>query len=575
MAGFADLGNQFKAMYNNFTIGQKVSIVIMIILVSVVFGSLVFWAGRPEFQTLYTKLSPEDAQSVVSDIEGKVKYQLKDNGSTILVPREAIYKLRLDLASKGLPKGGVVGFEIFDKTSFGMTDFTQRVNFKRALEGELTRTISNLDAVNTAKVLIAIPEKTLFSDDNKEPSSSVVLGLRQPGALSKKQVQGIVYLVSSSVEGMLPNNISVIDTAGNILYKGSSDSEAELASTQYEFKKQYESNLEKKITSMVEKVVGLNKSVVMITASFDFNAVNKTEEIFDPEGVVVISEQRSTDVSTNQSGAPGGTPGVRGNIPTTEAGGAAGSSAASTGKKTNETINYEVSKTVKSTKEAVGELQNLSISLIVDGVYKEQAVEAAEGAEAATGETKLAYAPRTDDELDQIRTLVMSAVGYNEDRGDQINVESMQFSKQQVDVVQAGILPEKAEDGIMKKLTRYAFPAVTLILIILFVIRPMTKWMTSVPAVSVSAGGGMPMAVAGMGGTAEAAPMRPPGKSAEEIERDLDAQVKAVEAEIAGEGQQVTDEVKRKQAIRSRLSRMSDNDPESVAQLLKTWIHED
>jgi flagellar M-ring protein FliF len=569
MAGFTDLGNQFRALYSSFTIGQKVSIVIMIILLAVVFGLLSLWAGRPEYHVLYTKLSVEDAQSVISDIEGKIKYELRDGGTTILVPQESLYKLRLDLASKGLPKGGVVGFEIFDKSAFGVTDFAQRVNYKRAIEGELTRTIMQLDSVSSAKVIIAIPEKSLFTEDKEVPSSSVVLGLQRPGALSKSQVQGIVYLVSSSVEGLLPSNITVIDTKGNILYKGSSDSEAELASTQYEFKKQYESNLEKKIISMLEKVVGVNKSVAMVSAEFDFAAVNKTEEIFDPEGTVVISEQRSSDTSSNQSATPAGTPGVRTNIPTTETA-AGGRAAASTGKKTSETINYEVSKTVKSTKEAVGELTKLSISLMVDGVYRKATKE--EAATAVPGTEGLIYSPRSEDELEQIRALTMSAVGFDEERGDQIEVESMPFQKAQVEVVQAGMAPPEEGEGIWPRMGKYAFSVVIMLLVILFVVLPLTKWMTQVPKMPVSPEG-LPVSV-GAGIITEAPRVRGPIKTAEEIEDEREAEVRALEAEIAGESK-VPEGAKRKQAIKSRLSRMTDKDPDSVAQLLKTWMHED
>lgn len=573
MAGFADLGNQFRAVYSNFTIGQKVSIVIMLVLLGVLFGSLMFWAGRPELHVLYSKLSPEDAQSVVSDLEGKVKYQLKDNGTTVLVPKDAVYKLRLDLASKGLPKGGVVGFEIFDKATFGVTDFTQRVNYKRAIEGELTRTITQLDTVSSAKVIIALPEKTLFTEEKEEPSASIVLGLSRAGALSKNQTQGIVYLVSSSVEGLAPGKITVIDTSGRILYKGSSDTEAELASTQYEFKKQYETNLEKKISSMLGKVIGANKSVAMVSAEFDFAAVNKTEEIFDPEGVVVISEQRSSDTTSNQTSAPAGVPGVRGNIPPTAAAAGGARAATSTGKKSSETINYEVSKTVRSTKEAVGELTKLSISLIVDGVYKE--AEAAEGEEAGA-EKKLVYSPRSDEALEQIRVLVMSAVGFDEERGDLLEVESMQFMKDQVEAIEGKVAVEEKE-SIWQNLGKYAFSAVVILLVILFVVMPLTKWMSQVPQVPMAGMptvAGAPAGITGVMAAAEPQGVRMPGRTAEDIEREREAEVKALEAEIAGEST-IPEGAKRKQAIKSRLSHLTDKDPDSVAQLLKTWMHED
>ena len=564
MAGFADLGNQFKMLYDNFTIGQKVSIVIMMFLLAVVFGTLIFWAGRPEFQVLYTKLSPEDAQTVVAEIEGKVKYELRDNGTTVLVPSESLYKLRLELASKGLPKGGVVGFEIFDKTAFGLTDFTQRVNYKRAIEGELTRTIMQLDSVHSAKAMIAVPQKRLFDEDKKHTTASVVLGLRTPGALSKSQVQGIVFLVSSSVENLKPGNITVIDTKGNILFKGSADSETEMASTQYEFKKNYETNLEDKIISMVEKVVGVDKAVAMITADFDFDVVKKTEETFDPDRVVVLSEQRTTETSENVNPAPSGVPGVGSNIPTTEAVGGE-KEATSTAKKTSETINYEVSKVVKSTKETVGNLLSLSISLIVDGIYKEVAEEG--GEEGAKAEKKFEYSPRSDEELDKISALVKSAVGFNEERGDQIEIESMQFQKAEIETPALSIFKEEGKD-IWSRIGKYAASGVIALLVILFVIRPMTKWISQVPKVVMTEGEMMRPA-----GATRAAPRRT-GRTAEDIEREMEMEMKDLEAEIAGESK-MPEGVKRKQAIKHRLSRLADKDADSVAQLVKTWIHED
>jgi flagellar M-ring protein FliF len=570
MAGFADLGNQFKLLYDNFTIGQKVSIVIMLFLLAAVFGSLIFWAGRPEFQVLYTKLSPQDAQTVVSEIEGKVKYELRDNGTTVLVPGESLYKLRLELASKGLPKGGVVGFEIFDKTAFGVTDFAQRVNYKRAIEGELTRTIMQIDSVDSAKAMIAIPEKRLFDEEKKETTASIVLGLRSQGALSKSQVQGIVYLVSSSVEDLKPGNITVIDTKGNLLFKGRADTEAELASTQYEFKKYYETNLEEKIKAMVEKVVGVDKAVAMVSAEFDFDVVNKTEEVFDPDRVVVLSEQRSTETSDSKSPAPSGTPGVGSNIPPTAAGGA-GKEATSTSKKTSETINYELSKVVKSTKESVGNLLKQSISLIVDGVYKEIVEEGGEGKEGEEGEEvkkKFEYSPRSIEELDKISALVKSAAGFNEERGDQIEIESMQFQKAEIGIPAAVSIFKEEGKGIWYQFGKYAVTGVIALFVILFVIRPMTKWISQVPKVVMSEGEMMRP-----GGVTRAAPRRT-GRTAEDIEREREMEMKDLEAEIAGESK-MPEGAKRKQAIKHRLSRLADKDADSVAQLVKTWIHED
>ncbi len=580
MAGFSDLGSQLKALYDNFTIGQKVSIVIMVLLLTVVFGGLIFWAGRPEYHTLYSKLTPEDAQSIVSNIEGKVKYELRDNGTTILVPKKSIYKLRLDFAAKGLPKGGVVGFEIFDQTQFGVTGFAQRVQFKRALEGELTRTIMNLSTVNSAKVMITMPEDKVFEDEQEASTASVVLGLARSGSLSKNQVQGIVHLVSSSVEGLMPGNITVIDISGNILYKGSKDSEAELASNQYEFKRLYEKNLQKDISNMIDKIVGANKSVVMVSAKFDFDVVNKTEEIVDPEKVAVLSEQRSSETTDSSTGSPGGVPGVRGNVPPTAGGATSERSASNTGKKSSETINYEVSKLVKNTRESVGDLANISVSLLVDGKYKE--APAGSEAKPAEGETppppEREYIPRTEEELERISALVKGAIDFDEARGDQVTIENMQFQTTQAPVVMAGMAAESMTKSIWEQVSKYVAPAIMLIVVLLFVIRPMMKWMTQVPTVALPEG--QMFASVGPGGQAGVAPLSPEeaalasAKSADDIDNKLAREVMELEAEIAGESK-MPEGAKRKQAIKHRIERLADKDPESISQLLKTWIHED
>ncbi len=259
---------------------------------------LIVWSNRIEFQPLYYNLSQEDAGMVVEELkEQKIPYRLTASGKTVMVPAGRVYDLRLDLASRGVPSGGGVGFEIFDRTDLGTTEFVQKLNYQRALQGELSRTINQFAEVEQSRVHITLPEKTLFLEDEQKPTASVVLKLRRKGALKEKQVQGIVHLVSGSVEGLPTENITIVDVDGNVLSAATSD-EANLAGltgSQQEFQNELEAGLEKRVQTMLERVVGKGSAIVRVTANLDFMQEEKTEEIYDPDSAVIRSEQRSDE----------------------------------------------------------------------------------------------------------------------------------------------------------------------------------------------------------------------------------------------------------------------------------------
>jgi flagellar M-ring protein FliF len=361
---------QVRQLWDGLTATQRVVLIAVTAGLLVGFASLAFWAGTPEYAVLYGRLGALDAAQVVEKLaDDGVPYRLADGGATVLVPADRVYDVRLTLAGEGIPQGGVVGFEIFDQTGFGMTDFAQKVNYNRALEGELTRTIGRLTGVEGARVHLVVPERRLFEEEERPASASVVLQLAPARQLGAKQIEGVVYLVSSSVEGLDPDGVTVVDTRGTVLYQVDGEEGGLLAGNQLEFKQAYEKDVERRVRDMLERVLGAGAAVVKVAAQFDFDRVEETSETFDPEGVVVRSEERASESATGVAG-PTGVPGVASNVGSVTEGTTAGESGG-TSTRESETVNYEVSKTVTRIQRTQGALSRLTVAVAVDGTYRE------------------------------------------------------------------------------------------------------------------------------------------------------------------------------------------------------------
>lgn len=366
--------------------------------------ALTGYVGRVNYTALYSNLEPSVAGEVIEYLESnKIPYEISSGGQVIMAPDDQVYKIRMSLASQGLPGGGVVGYSLFDEMNFGMTEFLQKVNYKRAIEGELTRSILEINQVKAARVHIVIPKDRLFSKDQKETTASVLLKL-STGELTTRQMAGIKHLVSSSVEGLSPSNISIIDYNGNLLSDDNQDDPlASLSSSQLQARKQIEHYLEGKAQSMLDNVLGAGKSVVRISAQLDFTQVERTNELYDPNGAVVRSEERSEQSTNSSEMVPEQT------------------SESSEGSK-RETIitNYEIPKTIERVVSNVGMIERLSVAVMLDGV--EEMIEDDEG------NLVPSYSLRPQDEIDRLTAIVKSAVGYNVDRNDQIEVFNLNFN---------------------------------------------------------------------------------------------------------------------------------------------------
>jgi flagellar M-ring protein FliF len=425
------------------------------------FAALISVANKTDFRPLFANLTSEDAGEIVKKLkEQKVPYQISDDGKAVLVPSDKVYELRLSLAGEGLPQGGGVGFEIFDRKNFGMTEFVQKLNYQRALQGELSRTIAQIAGVESARVHLALPEKTLFKESEKPATASVVLKMRSNRGLREGEVQGVVHLVASSIEGMDPENVTVLDSRGKVLSKNSpTDAVSKLSGARAETQRLFEKAQEDKLQSLLDKVVGSGRSVARVSANFDFKQVEKYEERYDPETAAVRSEQRSEEKGGTTTTASG-MPGVQSNLNKAPASG----SSSGGGTKSDETLNYEVSRSTARITEPAGNLSKVSVAILVDGSYNL--------APGAKPDAKPKYQPRSPEELQKIEALVKSAVGFNAERGDQVTVANIPFQETGEGAPDAA---KWYDAPIVQTLLKNGLIAMGFLALLLFVIRPLLK----------------------------------------------------------------------------------------------------
>jgi len=366
---------------------------------------------------LFANLAQDDASSIVSWLkEHKIPYEIQGGGGSVYVPSDQVYETRLELAGSGLPQGGGVGFEIFDKQSLGITDFVQKVNYLRAMQGELSRTIVSLSPVAAARVHLALPQKRLFKSQQQPATASVVVKLVNGARLQESQVRGIVNLVAGSVEGVEPEYVTVVNAAGKVLSKRPEEGlDGPMTPGMLEYQRAVERQMEKRAQDMLDRALGTDNSLVKVTAVLDFSQVSKIEELYDPKSAVPRSEQTQEQKEIGAGGV-GGVPGVQSNL---GGGTASGGSSSPSSSNSAETTNYEISKVVNRTVAPVGTVKHLSVSVLVSDVM----AEASDG-----GEKKLE--PRSEQELRTIEKMVQSALGIDSGRGDQINVVSMPFANE-------------------------------------------------------------------------------------------------------------------------------------------------
>ncbi len=386
-------------IFNKLSIQQRLLMGGLVIITVLLLVFVLFIFNEPNYTVLYSKLSQEDAGKVVEYLNAqKIVYKVDDNDQTIKVPKDKVYEARLALAGKGVPSTGIIGYEIFDKNTMGMSDFLQKLNFKRALEGEISRTIIQQAGIEGARVHIVLPARSVFKDEQKDPTASVVLKLSGNADLSKGSISAISHLVASSVEGLKPDKVTIVDTKGTLLSSVSDGGTGGFTGKQYEIKSAVETYLSGKAQSILDNVIGYGNSVVKINADIDFNQVEKTMELYDPETQVAISEQMVKSESGGKSVSDS-------NVVTT----------------VNSTTNYEVSKTIEKVVEGAGNIKRITLAAVINNVSKE----------VKTGnETKIVTEPRSEEQLKKLEQIISQSVGINPTRNDLVSVVSMPFETQ-------------------------------------------------------------------------------------------------------------------------------------------------
>lgn len=471
-----DIGNQVHAVFKSMSAGKLISLTVLV--VATVWGLvvLVSWSGRPEFMPLYTRLSAEDAGEIVGRLRDmKIQYKLSHDGSTIQIPREKIYDVRLDFAAEGLPRGSGIGFEVFDEAKLGMTEFVQNINYQRALQGELSRTITQLAEVESCRVHIVIPARSVFIEEDEPATASVILKIHNGRWINKDQVQGIVHLVGSSVPRLSPQNVTVVDQNGKLL-AGVQDeaSVSKVSSNQLEFQKRKERLLEQSVLSMLEQVLGHDKAIVRVSCDLDFIQQESTEELFLPDNQVVRSEQLSSEASSKADPGSIGIPGMASNINKNDASTKKTATPNSFQKQDN-TRNYEIGKMTSRKILPVGKLKRLSVAVIVDGKY-----ETVVKGKGDKQHEEIVYVARSVEEISTLESIVKRAVNFDDSRGDMVEVANIPFSTDKL-----LSMPETSGMNlVMDKLRaygsyiKYIMGGLFVLFTFIFIIRPLIRWLT-------------------------------------------------------------------------------------------------
>ncbi len=536
-----------------------------------VIAFFIFMAARfsqPQLALLYRGLDLDDSAAIVSQLESlNVPFELRGNGGEILVPKDQVLKLRMNMAQEGLPTGGSTGYEIFDRSeSIGTTSFVQNVNLLRALEGEIARSIRTIDRVAKARVHLVLPKREVFARENRKPSASIVLKMRGNAGLDRGQVAAIKHLVAAAVPKLRTNRISIVDARGNLLARrlDAEEEAATMPTSLDEARAAYEKRIKNAIESLLEHTVGQGKVRAAVSAEIDFDRITTNTETFDPEGQVVRSTQSVEESDSSSESEPESGVSVSENLPEANAGGLAGSNANSARSRTEETTNYEISKSIKTEVREAGTIRRLSVAVLIDGVY----------ANNDAGEP--VYQPRSEAELQSLSALVRSTIGYDEQRGDNVDVVNLQFAK--LDQTFEEVEPESTFFGLAKsdifKIAETVVLGVVGILVLLLVVRPMLNRLLS-GAVAAPAGG-QATALPGASGlpqlpNVEGQPAIDRAGAANQLPAPASPEVRKSEAMMAIE--QVDGQVKA--STWKKMGAIVERHPDEAVAIMRNWLYQD
>jgi flagellar M-ring protein FliF len=521
------------------------------------FGFVILKVSQPTMALLYSDLSAQDAGSVIKELESRnIKYESRGDGQTILVPKGDVPRIRMELAGKGVPSGGGVGYEIFDKgDAFSSTSFVQGINHLRALEGELSRSIRAISRVQGARVHLVMPERKLFERDREPPRASIALKLR--GDLEAGQIRAVRHLVASAVEGLKPERVSIVDEKGRLLADGA---QSELGSTSAgleERQNSIERRLKSQVDDIVASVVGPGRARVQVTADIDANRIESKSETFDPESRVVRSTQsRSENSATTEP--KDGSVSVGNELPGAQGQGGAQGNQKEASNKTEESTNFEISRTTRTEVLEGGRIKKLSVAVLVDGIYPR----------GQSGDVN--YQPRPQEELERIGQLVRTAIGYDKGRGDQVEVVNLRFAEgpQAIDLTELTLMQQLmafTKDDLMRFGELAVISLLTLI-VLMTVVRPLVKQMVG-PEIAKRAALAAPSGVEGAGSALAAiAGVSPAMMARISSEPESPSERMLAMAQIKGQI--------KAQSV-DKIGQMVIANPSDSVAVLRTWIHDE
>jgi flagellar M-ring protein FliF len=519
-----DFVSQFLNLLRSLPLSKKISMAFVLCLVVAGFVLMFLWANQVDYQVLFNNLAPEDGGAIILKLkDGNIPYRVDGNGTIILVPAERVNELRLAMASDGLPTGGNLGFEIFDNTDFRTTRFVQELNYRRALQGELARTINQFKEIKSSRVFIVLSKESLFLDNITPATASIQLDLKS--SLPPSRLAAIIHLVANAVEGLEPGKVTVVDTKGRVIFKGGNQDEATalVNNAQLDYRRRIENEIGKNVQTMLEGIVGSGKAIVRVNAEIDFNRTTLNEEEYDPQETAVRSMRNIEESTGRDTTTEGG-----GETSVNQRRGVLSGEGLSQSLKSKRdvTTNYEINKITRQIFKPAGEITRLSVAAVIDGTYQSEKLE--------DGTTRKTYVPRSDAELRTFQDIVRKAMGYSEDREDQVSVSSVPFSEAMQMETPADL--KSGEFDIPEVFLAYKKTIINIFLVILvffLVVRPLLKGLRRVSEETTLRLGELPAG----GGQAQ--------------------------IPESGEG-----------GRKERVLKISNNKPEKTQQLLKGWINE-
>lgn len=465
---FGSLIVQFREYFKNLGPTKRMSIVAASLIAIIAAVVMTFMVSGRDYVPILTNIPSNQVSTIVEKLNQKnVPFQLRDEGKTIVVPKDLLHSTQMTLMSEvGSSRMGSIGLELFDKQDFGMNSYAQKINYQRAIQGELMRAINTLTAVRQSKVLLAIPNKKNFLEENGKPSASVVVELHAGKTLSPEQVRGIQFLVANAVEGMDAEKVSVVDDRGKMLTRGGDTTTA--GSTELlDLKRKVEQDMEERIEAMLSKVVGQAKVIARVDATLNHKITTAIEESVDPEKTAVRSLQSEEESMDGSRTNPAGIPGSRSNLPGAEDAGQVGFK--QDVKKEIKTTNYEVPKTVRNVKEAAGNLERISVAVLVDGF--EQTITKDDGSSEAK------WVARSEEDIQKYESLVKNAIGFNANRGDTVKIENIKFMTEDFTEAER-LLTSLERKKLLHALFKWALLGFSLALFFFIVVRPFMQWIT-------------------------------------------------------------------------------------------------